>query len=187
MSAGGRRVPFRSIGLLPLVLLAVAGCPQNGDDDGPPGVMEIGIRGADGTFQPLAPGDTTAVVLGANGLNMIQPSLRSAEIDPRSPDPTVTVTVGGIVMAADIEGARVQLENDGTGYVLWDLRVPFQTELCCYICRPATVQARFRDASGRLFEGQVDVNLSRGECPDPPACCATADSCPDPSLTLLCM
>lgn len=163
---------------------AVVGC-GGGEQAPPPGVLEIGAHVA-GAFQAFGEGDVASVVLGANGLNMIQPSLRAADIDPRAPDPTVTVTVAGILMAADIEGARVDLKSDGTGYVLWDLRVPFQTELCCFVCRPGKVTAQIRDAAGRQFKGEVTVSLQRGGCPDPPACCVKADACPDPALTQVC-
>lgn len=152
--------------------------------------MEIGLRTAEGTFRPYAEGEAVGVVLGANGLNMIVPSLRAVGINPRAPDPAVEVRITGatqeFVMAADIEGARVDMENDGTGYVLWELRVPFQAELCCYNCKTAEVVARIRDNSGHNFEGHTTVVLDRSGCPDPAACCATADFCPDPSLTTVC-
>jgi len=89
-------------------------------------------------------------------------------------------------MGADIEGARVDMMDDGTGYVLWELRVPFQTQLCCYVCGEGTITARIRDNSGQDFEGQVTVRLERGGCPDLTACCNSADMCPDPTLTLVC-
>ena len=62
----------------------------------------------------------------------------------------------------------------------------FQTELCCYVCTEGTLVATLRDGSGRRFEGQVTVRFERGGCPDVSACCATADACPDPTLTQLC-
>jgi len=164
---------------------ALAGCPEP-DDTGPPSPMEIGVRETDGTFRPLVDGDTMNVVLGANGLNMVVPSLRAATINPRAPDPAIQVDVAGLAMGADIEGARVDMEDDGTGYVLWDLRVPFQTELCCYVCGQGTIVARIRDNSGKSFEGRVIVRLERGGCPDPTACCDNAGMCPDPTLTQVC-
>lgn len=157
------------------------------------GALEVGLCGehdADGaclSFVPLADGDTTNVVLGPNALNMIVPSLRASGIDPRAPDPTVLVTVADLVMAADIEGAAVDMQPDGDAdFVLYDLRVPFQTELCCYVCRDGLVEASITDASGRTFEGRVTINLARAGCPDPTACCGNPEVCPDPSLTLVC-
>ncbi|MBI2893439.1 MAG: hypothetical protein HYY06_07790 [Deltaproteobacteria bacterium] len=170
--------------LLLFFALLAPGCGDD-EDTRPPGVLDLGVR-VDETFEPLAEGATMAVILGPNGLNMVVPSLRSAQIDPRAPDPTVSVTVGGILMAADIEGARVDMEDDGTGNVLWDLRVPFQTELCCYICEEGLMKAKIRDATGRRFEGQVTIRLERGGCPDTAACCGDPNTCPDPSLTQLC-
>jgi len=170
--------------LVPFAVTLLAGCPNNGPEL-PPGELEVGVKQG-GAFRPFEPGDTAAVLLGANGLNMITPSLRAAEINPRAPDPTVEVVVGGLVMAADIEGSRADMQHDGTGYVLWDLQVPFQTDLCCFVCGMGLVTARMRDASGRLFEGEVIVSLERGGCPDAEACCTSADACPDPSLTVLC-
>lgn len=172
-------------GLALAILAALAAC-SDPDDDRPPGVLEIGVRGEGGGFQPLVDGDPMTVSLGPNGLNMVVPCLRSAEIAPKAPDPNVSVTVEGFVMAADIEGARVDMEFDGTGNVLWDLRVPFQTELCCFTCRQGLVEARIKDATGRRFVGAVTVQLERGGCPDEGACCPTADMCPDPSLTQIC-
>ena len=151
----------------------------------PPAPLEIGVL-VGGAFKPLANGDTAPVILGPNGLNMIQPSLRASDIDPRAPDPSVTAEVGGILMAADIEGVQADLKSDGTGYVLRDLRVPFQTDLCCYICREGKVVARLKDAGGRVFEGTVTLRFERGGCPDAPACCTNRNACPDPSLTQLC-
>ena len=179
---------MRAVGVALLVIAvagAAAGCGP-GEDDRPPGVLEIGVRDEDGSFRPLVDGDSMTVSLGPNGLNMVVPCLRSAQIAPKAPDPTVTVTVADIVMAADIEGARADMVDDGIGNVLWDLRVPFQTELCCFTCREGLVEARIKDAKGRRFEGAVTVQLERGGCPDEAACCLTADMCPDPSLTLLC-
>lgn len=172
-------------GLAALLALALTSCPGP-DDPGPALPMEIGTRAADGTFAPIAEGDTMPVLLGANGLNMVVPSLRAVDINPAAPDPSVEVVVAGIPMAADIEGARVDMEDDGTGYVLWDLRVPFQTQLCCYVCQEGTIVARIRDNSGVQFEGRVNVRLERGGCPDTSACCASADMCPDPTLAQVC-
>ena len=166
--------------------LPMAGCSDDDGTGGPASPMEIGLRMPDGTFSPLVDGQTMAVELGPNGLNMVVPSLRAQGINPRAPDPQVEVEVANIVMAADIEGARVNLMDDGTGFVLWDLRVPFQTELCCYVCGEGTITARIRDNSGKRFEGQVTVRLERGGCPDPLACCANADACPDPTVTQVC-
>jgi len=170
---------------LVLGALLVGGCPGP-STNGPALPMEIGTRSADGTFVPLHDGDTMPVVLGANGLNMVVTSLRASGINPRAPDPSVEVDVAGSAMAADIEGARVDMMDDGTGYVLWELRVPFQTQLCCYVCGEGTISAHIRDNSGQDFEGMVTVRLERGGCPDPTACCDTADMCPDPTLTLVC-
>lgn len=172
--------------LAPLAALFLVACPTP-EPEPPPGVLEIGVKQADGTFRALAPSDPMTVSLGPNGLNMVVPSLRSAEIDPRAPDPTVTLTIEGNLMAKDIEGSRVDMRSDGTGYVLWDLRVPFQSELCCFICRAGEVTATIRDASGRRFEGKTTVRLERGAgCPDEKACCKKADTCKDPSMTQLC-
>ena len=175
----------RSTLLAIAISAAAAGCGP-GEDDRPPGVLEIGVRDEDGSFRPLSDHDSMTVSLGPNGLNMVVPCLRSAQIAPKAPDPTVTVTVADFVMAADIEGARADMVDDGIGNVLWDLRVPFQTELCCFTCREGLVEARIKDATGRRFEGSVTVLLERGGCPDEDACCLEADMCPDPSLTQVC-
>ena len=162
-------------------LAFATGCPSS-----PPGPLEIGVRDVDDNFRALGPDESVPVVLGANGLNMVVPSLRALDIDPQGPDPQVQVSVGGILMAADIEGSRVDMTADGAGYVLWDLRVPFQTELCCYNCSIGVITATLEDASGSSFEGEVSVQLERATCPDPDVCCANADACPDPSLTKVC-
>jgi len=173
----------RAAGPLALVALLAAGCP--GGTDEPPRPLEIGLNQGD-QFVPLDADQLVAVVLGPNGLNMIVPSLRAADIDPRAPDPTVEVTVGDVVMAADIEGSRVDMQSDGVGYVLWDLRVPFQTELCCYNCAAGLVTAKMQDAAGYWYEGSVTVTLARGTCPDDTVCCSSADLCPEPELANLC-
>lgn len=174
------------IPLSALALLVAAAC---GDPDpGPPGVLEIGIHDeATGDFIPMTDDMSVPVVLGANGLNMIVPSLRAIDIDPRAPDPTVTVSVGGILMAADIEGETVDMQDSANGYVLWDLRVPFQTDLCCYNCVEGIVFATLEEQSGRIFEGEVRILLSRnGTCPDESVCCGDVNACPDPALTQVC-
>jgi hypothetical protein len=127
-----------------------------------------------------------AVVLGPNGLNMVVPSLRAIDVDPRAPDPSVELEIGGVLMAADIEGSRVDMQPDDDGFVLWDLRVPFQVELCCYNCSSGTLRARLEDSSGLSFAGQVDIVVGRGECPDADVCCQSADLCPEPELANLC-
>lgn len=170
-----------------LGLLVLVGCAESNDDPvREPGVLELGIRLEDGTFEPIQDGASMAVLLGANGLNMIVPSLRVLDADPIGPDPTVLVEVGGVIMAADIEGSRVDMEDTGAGYALWDLRVPFQTNLCCYVCQDGLVRATLTDRAGREFVGEVTVRLERGGCPDETACCAKATACPDPTTTLVC-
>ena len=174
----------RLIAMASALLLGGLGCPD--DPDLPPGSLEIGVRGDDGSFEVLSEGDSVAVELGANGLNMIVPSLRAAGINPTGPDPTILIEVGDILMAADIEGSRVNMDADGESYVLWDLRVPFQTALCCYVCRDGLIRAELVDHTGRSFLGEVTVQLERGGCPDPDACCGEAGACPDPTTTLVC-
>ncbi|MEK6606574.1 MAG: hypothetical protein AABZ30_02835, partial [Myxococcota bacterium] len=139
-----------------------------------------------GAFRRLADGDMVVVVTGPNALNMIVPSLLARDIDPRAPDPTVTVTIDGQLMAADIEGARADMQKLGDGFVLWNMRVPFTSELCCYECREAQIDATISDASGHSFRGSVRPLLQFRSCPDECACCASADDCPDPSLTQVC-
>lgn len=170
------------------MLGALLACGCSGPPAQPPGALEIGIHDEEeGTFVPLQDGDTVAVVLGSNGLNMVVPSLRVEGADPRGPEPNVEVFVGGVLMAADIEGDRVDLVVDDAGRgLLRDLRVPFQTDLCCYVCRDGTLRARLEDRKGRVYEGEVTVQLERGGCPDPSACCASASACPDPDLTQVC-
>jgi hypothetical protein len=165
--------------------LTLFGCPGPGENL-PPGELEIGTVGPDGTFVPLSDGDPLPVILGANGLNMITPSVRAIEVNPRRPDPNVEVEVAGYTMAAILAAERVDMEPEADAYVLRNLQVPFQTELCCYVCTEGTVVATLRDGSGRRFEGQVTVRLERGGCPDVDACCATADACEDQSLTQVC-
>ncbi len=169
---------------LALVCSLWLGCSSG--PSGPPRPLEIGTRAMDDSFAPMVAAASVPILLGANGLNMIVPSLRAADIDPRAPDASVEVEIGGILMAADIKGVRADMTADGPGYVLWDLRVPFQTELCCYNCAPAIVSARIEDASGQIYEGRVTVQLERGGCPDLTACCQSANECPDPSLAQVC-
>lgn len=171
-----------AITLLPFL----AGCPGGGTDP-PPGELEIGVLEPDGSFRALVDGDSMAVLLGANGLNMIVPSVRAVGVNPRRPDPDVQVEVATYTMAAILEAARVDMDPDGDGYVLANLQVPFDAELCCYVCTEGTITASLRDASGRVFAGQVTVRMERGGCPDVTACCTSVDDCEDPSLTQLCM
>jgi len=170
------------------VIAVAAVATACGDDGGPPGMLQIGVHDEQtDAFVPLTDGQALPVVLGANGLNMIVPSLRAADADPRGPDPSVTVSVGGILMAAVLKGERVDMTDDGQGFVLWDLRVPFQTELCCYNCLDGTIFARLDDRSGHAFESSVRVRLSRNDtCPDTTVCCGDAKACPDPAITQLC-
>lgn len=183
--------------LLALFALAAAAC--NGDEKGgaAAGPLEIGTRqppcspwgeSCAGAFAPLADGDPASVVLDPHGsLDMLLLSLRAAEADPHAPRATVTVTVAEQVIGANVPGERADMQSDGVGFVLWDLRVPFQQELCCYACRDARVDGRLEDASGRVFTLEVTVLLRRsGRCPDPEACCASAEACPEPSMTQLC-
>ena len=165
--------------------LLLLGCPGP-EPEPPPEPLEIGTLAADGTFVPLNDGDTMGVILGANGLNMVVPSVRAEGVNPRRPDPNVEVDIAGHTMAAILLAERVDMEPDNDAYVLRNLQVPFQTELCCYVCTEGTLVATLRDGSGRRFEGQVTVRFERGGCPDVSACCATADACPDPTLTQVC-
>jgi len=170
---------------LPLAAL-LFGCPN---DPGPPGVLEIGIHDQDsGDFILMTDDMSVPVVLGANGLNMLVPSLRAVDIDPEDPTPSVTVSVGGILMAADLKfDSRVDMQDTGGSYVLWDLNVAFQTDLCCYNCVEGIVTASLEDRTGRMFEGEVTVVLSRnGTCPDTSVCCGDVNACPDPALTQVC-
>ena len=164
------------------------GVPPMVDSGGePPGMpLEIGTIAPDGSFVPLNDGDSMEVVLSASGLNMIMPSLRAVGVNPVRPDPNVEVEVSGHTMAMNLLGERVDMEPDGDGYVLPNVRVPFQTELCCYVCTEGTVMASLQDGSGHTFEGQVTVRFERGGCPDVSACCVSAGACPDPALTLVC-
>ncbi len=155
----------------PLVL--TVGWTACGNDPEPdPLPLEVGYRGADDQFVPLGDGDAMAVVLGPNGLNMIVPSLRMTDVDPKGPDSNVEVLVEGLVMAADIEGSSVDMQPDGSSYILWDLRVPFQNNLCCYNCAVGKVTATLKDASGQPFIGEVSIVLGRSTCPDPAVCCS---------------
>jgi len=186
---GCARVLLSRLGLRSLGALWLAIAPTTACDGGPVAPLEIGVKAADGTFHPWAEGESVRVLLTPSGSHgMIAPSLRATGIDPRAPDPEVEVIVDGFTLAADIAGARVDMMDDGIGYVLWDLQVPFQTELCCYVCSEGTVVARIRDRADRAFEGRVTVRFElRGGCPDVEACCVTADACPDPALAHLCM
>jgi len=165
--------------------LLLSGCPGPGEEL-PPEPLEIGTLAPDGTFVPLSDGDSMGVILGANGLNMIVPSVRAEGVNPRRPDPNVEVEVSSHTMAAILLAERVDMEPEADAFVLKNLQVPFQTELCCYVCTEGTVMASLRDGSGRRFEGEVTVRFERGGCPDVDACCATADACPDPTLTQVC-
>ncbi len=163
--------------------LLSAGC-----DSEPAGPLEIGIHDQDsGEFMLLSDDDTVAVVLGANGLNMIVPSLMAAGIDPAGPDPDVIVTVDGIFVAAVIQGDNADMDPRDDAFVLWDLRVPFDVDLCCVECATGTISARLEDRSGHVFEGEVSVLMTKaGTCPNPSSCCVDASRCPDPALVRLC-
>lgn len=159
-------------------------------DPGPPGTLEIGTRTESDEFIPWVDSQAVPVVLGPNGLNMIVPSLRAYDLDPRHPLPKVEVTVGGLLMAADIKVAGSDANNmaelnDG-GYALWALSVPFQTDLCCYNCSIGTLKASLTDGSGRQFLGEVSIQLARDTCPAPAVCCTDVNACPTPELTQLC-
>ena len=164
------------------IVAATVGCGNSG----PVEVLEIGDRAASDEFVPFEDDDFIRVVRGPNELNMVVPSVRAVGIDPTAPDPTIEVTVEGYVMAEDIEDARIDMISNGDGYVLWELRVPFMAEMCCFMCSPATITASITDASGKRFEGQRTLILQRDTCPDPDICCATVGACLDPSLTQVC-
>jgi len=179
---------LHSLAITLVLLPLLAGCPEPVDPM--PQELEIGrLDPMDGTFHLLADGDSMPVLLGANGLNMIVPSVRAIDVNPNRPNPDVQVEVGGYIMAAILEAERVPMDPDvdGNGFVLGNLQTPFDAELCCFVCTEGTITASLRDASGRVFEGQVTVRLERGGCPDVAACCMNASDCEDPSLTQLCM
>lgn len=170
------------------VAVAFAVSVFSGCGSEPPGLLEIGVQDqASGDFMPLGADDTVSVVTGANGLNMIVPSLMAVGIDPAGPDPDVIVTVNGIFVAAVIQGDNADMAPEDDGFVLWDLRVPFDVDLCCYECSVGLISASLEDQSGHAFEGEVSVLLTKaGICPNPSSCCVDASRCPDPSLVRLC-
>ncbi len=148
--------------------------------------LQIGVRNDSGEFVLVAAGDSMGVVRGPNALDMIVPSVRAVDIDPKTPDPVVEVKVAGQVLAEDIEGPRIDMEQSPEGYVLWELRVPFSVNLCCFNCQEAVVTASIEDASGNKFAGEITVMLERDTCPDPTTCCETAGACPDPATAQVC-
>ncbi|MBI2895576.1 MAG: hypothetical protein HYY06_18615 [Deltaproteobacteria bacterium] len=149
--------------------------PRPSDFDG---VLEIGVNGGD-EFVPLHDGDDMNVSTGSNGLDMVVPCLRATDVDPTAPIADITVTIDGVVRGAELPGQRADMQSDGAGWVLWDLRVPFQVDGCCVICSEAVVNAILRDDQDRELAGSVRVVLQRGAgCPDPEAECADPSTCP---------
>lgn len=177
-----------------LLAALAAACSEDAPAD--PGPLEIGIPGAPCSpfqddpggcaFAPVEDGDALPVMPGPGSYVTIYPSLRAAAIDPHEPEVDVTVTIDDFVLGAEEPAEPVDMRADGTRFVLWSVRVRLQAELCCFSCREGTVEAQLRDAQERSFRGAVRVRLARAECPDPDACCATADTCPAPLTALLC-
>jgi len=162
--------------------IVVAGCYQTED---PPRRLEIGVR--DGTvFRPLHDGDALTPALIFGGLISVEPSLRAVGIDPHLPEVDVEIRIDGLVVGSDLGDAPRDMEWDGTGHTLWNVRTALSVELCCFACREGVLTARLRDASGARFEGSLRVLLGRGTCPDPAACCPRADYCPAPLLGPVC-
>ncbi len=160
----------------------VAGCFQT---DELPRPLELGVR--DGAvFRPLHDGDALPTTMVFGALLMVQPSVRAVAVDPHVPELDAEVRLDGMLIGSDLDEAPRDMVWDGTGYALWDVRTRLSVELCCFACREGVLTARLRDASGARFEGSVRVLLGRGTCPDPAACCPSAEYCPSPSLALIC-
>lgn len=149
------------------------------------GALEIGIRGEGDTFIPLQSGQDVPVVLGAIGLDMLVLSLRAYDVAAGAIDPSIEFVVSDTVYAVDILGP-IKPSLIGNAHMLWDIRVPYMVALCCYNCGEGTITATFTDSSAQLFARSVTVRPSRGGCPDPAACCVSADACPVPSKATVC-
>ena len=168
-----------------LVFAAVALCACGSEPTQP---LQIGLHdNVNDTFVPLADNDMIPLILGPCGIEMAVLSLRAKGVDPRTPSPAITVTVGGLPMADELSGAPFDMVADGSGYVLFDVNAAFQFLPCCFNCSLGLVEAMLQDRSGRQFAGQVIVQLSRnGACPDSSVCCTDVNACQDPNLTQVC-
>lgn len=167
--------------------LVALGCGAAAGEGEAAAALEIGIPDGD-AFLLLDDGDVVPLRFNTNGgIDMITLDLRADSIDPRAPEVEVTVTVEGMVLGGDLTTrAPWDMEPDGDAYVLRDVNVGFVSRSCCHNCRQGLIEARLRDAKGRLFEGLVDAVLAVGACPAPEVCCQSADQCPDPALAMVC-
>ena len=108
---------------------------------------------------------------------------------PGPADVDITVTVDGVLIGAGITGeARPPTELDDGSAVMWDERVAFQVNLCCFSCKSAVVRATMIDAADREYRGAVKVLLVRdwSGCPDQYVCCSDPGSCPEGLEPQLC-
>lgn len=171
--------------------LALGGACLQAPPEPPPLPLEIGynelltVQGF--SYRRVQDGESIPISLGPNGLFMVQPCLRAVGIDPRAPVPDVVVTIDDVPVAADLDFDRVDMVRQGEGWILWDLRVAFTNELCCFNCQTGVMKARLRDAADNVFEGVVTLLLSgRGVCPDPDACCLDPQDCVEPAFATAC-
>lgn len=165
-----------------LASFVVAGCFQTAELPRP---LEMGVReGA--AFRPLHDGDSLPASLMFGALITVTPSLRAVGIDPHLPQANVELSIGGMLIGSNLGEAPRDMISDGTGYTLWDVQMVLSVALCCFVCREGILTARLVDASGARFEGTARVLLGRGTCPDPLACCPSADDCPSPLNALVC-
>ncbi len=170
----------------------VSGCGEPGatecTDPVVIGALEIGFRGADDVFVPAVDGQAVQVTVGPQGNNMIVPSLRTDQLDPRGPVPDVNLFLDGVLIAAaPTRGAPVDMTPDGDTFSLDNLGVEFQIHPCCFSCKEVVLTARLVDRNCHACTVQMTVELQTFEsCPSERPCCYDSLECVKPEWANLC-
>ena len=161
-----------------LWLCLLVGC---GGESVSPEELDLGVGEPSEGFVPLVDGQQLLifpVYVAGSFLDGFFINLRTPPLDPTDPDLEVVVRDGELPIGREVGSYTLVERSDGTGgFLVWQVRVVFAEESCCFLCKEIVVEARLEDANGRRFLGRSRVIPTHSVCPDSEGCCSSADLC----------